>query len=64
MSIIKRQAVISEKYGAVGCNVGEDGGFAPNILRQVYLPVLFIKPYFDVFLDVATCSFPSLCKSF
>ncbi|XP_024026742.1 cytosolic enolase 3 [Morus notabilis] len=25
------KAVISEKYGAQGCNVGEDGGFAPNI---------------------------------
>jgi enolase len=36
MSIIKRQAVITEKYGAHGCNVGEDGGFAPNISRQVY----------------------------
>ncbi|XP_062173103.1 cytosolic enolase 3 [Alnus glutinosa] len=27
------KAVITEKYGAQGCNVGEDGGFAPNILR-------------------------------
>ncbi|KAF5446808.1 hypothetical protein F2P56_032409 [Juglans regia] len=26
------KAVITEKYGAHGCNVGEDGGFAPNIL--------------------------------
>ncbi|KAM7260139.1 hypothetical protein ACFE04_015880 [Oxalis oulophora] len=25
------QAVITEKYGAQECNVGEDGGFAPNI---------------------------------
>lgn len=25
------KAVITEKYGAQGCNVGEDGGFAPNI---------------------------------
>ncbi|KAK4762758.1 hypothetical protein SAY86_008526 [Trapa natans] len=25
------KAVILEKYGAQGCNVGEDGGFAPNI---------------------------------
>ncbi|VFQ76813.1 unnamed protein product [Cuscuta campestris] len=25
------KAVISEKYGAHGCNVGEDGGLAPNI---------------------------------
>lgn len=25
------KAVITEKYGAHGCNVGEDGGFAPNI---------------------------------
>ncbi|XP_073138919.1 cytosolic enolase 3 [Henckelia pumila] len=25
------KAVITEKYGLYGCNVGEDGGFAPNI---------------------------------
>lgn len=25
------KAVITEKYGPCGCNVGEDGGFAPNI---------------------------------
>lgn len=25
------KAVITEKYGPHGCNVGEDGGFAPNI---------------------------------
>ncbi|KDP46567.1 hypothetical protein JCGZ_08539 [Jatropha curcas] len=25
------KAVITEKYGELGCNVGEDGGFAPNI---------------------------------
>ncbi|XP_077238825.1 cytosolic enolase [Tasmannia lanceolata] len=25
------KAVILEKYGSTGCNVGEDGGFAPNI---------------------------------
>ncbi|KAI4306665.1 hypothetical protein L6164_029923 [Bauhinia variegata] len=25
------KAVIIEKYGAHGCNVGEDGGFAPNL---------------------------------
>ncbi|XP_065878759.1 cytosolic enolase 3 [Euphorbia lathyris] len=25
------KAVITEKYGECGCNVGEDGGFAPNI---------------------------------
>ncbi|EEF41858.1 enolase, putative [Ricinus communis] len=25
------KAVITEKYGEHGCNVGEDGGFAPNI---------------------------------
>ncbi|OVA15544.1 Enolase [Macleaya cordata] len=29
------KAIISERYGANGCNVGEDGGFAPNISRQV-----------------------------
>ncbi|KAK6142072.1 hypothetical protein DH2020_012174 [Rehmannia glutinosa] len=29
------KAVITEKYGPHGCNVGEDGGFAPNISRQV-----------------------------
>ncbi|XP_051113319.1 cytosolic enolase 3 [Andrographis paniculata] len=25
------KAVITEKYGSHGCNVGEDGGFAPNL---------------------------------
>ncbi|KAL7602961.1 cytosolic enolase 3 isoform X1 [Lactuca sativa] len=25
------KAVITEKYGAQGCNVGEDGGFSPNV---------------------------------
>lgn len=25
------KAVITEKYGVSGCNIGEDGGFAPNI---------------------------------
>ncbi|XP_020107701.1 cytosolic enolase 3 isoform X1 [Ananas comosus] len=25
------KAIISEKYGPSGCNVGDDGGFAPNI---------------------------------
>ncbi|KAF5203937.1 Enolase [Thalictrum thalictroides] len=25
------KAVISERYGAIGCNVGEDGGFSPDI---------------------------------
>jgi enolase len=25
------KAVITEKYGAIGCNVSEDGGFSPNI---------------------------------
>ncbi|KAA3485799.1 cytosolic enolase 3-like [Gossypium australe] len=31
----EEQAVITEKYGANGCNVGEDGGFVPDISRQV-----------------------------
>jgi enolase len=31
------QAVIKEKYGEQGCNVGEDGGFSPNLSRQVFL---------------------------
>ncbi|CBI27850.3 unnamed protein product, partial [Vitis vinifera] len=30
------KAVITEKYGAHGCDVGEDGGLAPNISRQVF----------------------------
>ncbi|KAG6762226.1 hypothetical protein POTOM_032718 [Populus tomentosa] len=28
------KAVIKEKYGEQGCNVGEDGGFSPNLSRQ------------------------------
>lgn len=35
---LKGQVVITEKYGAYGCNVGEDGGFAPDISRQVLMP--------------------------
>ena len=27
------QAVIKEKYGIDACNVGDEGGFAPNISR-------------------------------
>lgn len=33
---VEMQAVIAEKYGAHGCNVGEDGGLAPDITRHVY----------------------------
>jgi hypothetical protein len=33
----KGQAVITEKFGPHNCNVGEDGGFAPNVSRQVCL---------------------------
>ncbi|KAJ8437902.1 hypothetical protein Cgig2_031418 [Carnegiea gigantea] len=33
------KAVITEKYGVHGCNVGEDGGLAPNISRQATLSV-------------------------
>ena len=29
------KAIITDKYGAPGCNVGEDGGLAPNISRHV-----------------------------
>jgi len=32
----KGQAVITEKSGAHNCNVGEDGGYAPNISRQAF----------------------------
>lgn len=34
------QAVIKEKYGIDACNVGDEGGFAPNISRQEILPTL------------------------
>lgn len=34
------QAIIFDKYGSTGCNVGEIGGFAPNISRQVLLPFM------------------------
>ncbi|KAK8637581.1 hypothetical protein V6N13_136056 [Hibiscus sabdariffa] len=36
------KAVITEKYGANGCNVGEDGGFTPDISRQALLLSLTI----------------------
>lgn len=33
--VLVTQAVITERYGSHGCNVGEDGGFTPNISRLV-----------------------------
>jgi len=33
----KGQAVITEKCGPHNCNVGEDGGFAPNVSRQAFI---------------------------
>ncbi|KAL4568162.1 hypothetical protein LXL04_023768 [Taraxacum kok-saghyz] len=35
-------AVITEKFGAQGCNVGEDGGFAPNMSRHESCILLLI----------------------
>lgn len=37
------QAVIKEKYGIDACNVGDEGGFAPNISRQEVSAILFGK---------------------
>jgi hypothetical protein len=37
----KGQAVITEKCGPHNCNVGEDGGFAPNVSRQAFYLKLF-----------------------
>ncbi|KAL4559610.1 hypothetical protein LXL04_031753 [Taraxacum kok-saghyz] len=34
------KAVITEKFGAQGCNVGEDGGFAPNISRHTSINIV------------------------
>lgn len=39
--VTKGQAVITEKCGAHNCNVGEDGGFAPNVSRQAFYVKLF-----------------------
>ncbi|KAL4580970.1 hypothetical protein LXL04_017176 [Taraxacum kok-saghyz] len=36
------KAVITEKFGAQGCNVGEDGGFAPNMSRHESCILLLI----------------------
>jgi len=36
------QAVISEKNGGLGCNVGEDGGLAPDISRYIYFSSLML----------------------
>lgn len=55
----KGQAVITEKYGAHGCNVGEDGGFAPNISGQVfssYFELSFFCIQFVILL-LCICSF-------
>ncbi|GKB88150.1 cytosolic enolase 3 [Tanacetum coccineum] len=35
ISVVVLQATITEKYAARGCNVGEDGGLAPNVSRHV-----------------------------
>ncbi|KAK8485076.1 hypothetical protein V6N11_031096 [Hibiscus sabdariffa] len=48
------KAVITEKYGANGCNVGEDGGFTPDISRQVLLLSLTIL----IFHMIDECSLP------
>uniref|UniRef100_A0A803LX71 phosphopyruvate hydratase n=1 Tax=Chenopodium quinoa TaxID=63459 RepID=A0A803LX71_CHEQI len=45
------KAVITEKFGVHGCNVGEDGGLAPNISRQAYFTggiLLFYNKINDV----------------
>ncbi|KAE9614711.1 putative phosphopyruvate hydratase [Lupinus albus] len=39
------KAVITEKYGAHDCNVGEDGGFAPNVSRQAF----YVKDLLDFY---------------
>ncbi|OAY80083.1 Cytosolic enolase 3 [Ananas comosus] len=41
------KAIISEKYGPSGCNVGDDGGFAPNISGQVH----FISEGLDLVIE-------------
>ncbi|OIW16419.1 hypothetical protein TanjilG_19135 [Lupinus angustifolius] len=45
------KAVITEKYGAHDCNVGEDGGFAPNVSRQVFY-VMDLLDFFREALDL------------
>lgn len=46
------KAVIKKKYGMDACNVGDEGGFAPNIqvpYIHVHIPyVLFDIPYIGV----------------
>ncbi|RYR45242.1 hypothetical protein Ahy_A07g031090 isoform B [Arachis hypogaea] len=39
------KAVITEKYGTHDCNVGESGGFAPNVSRQA---ILFFREALDL----------------
>lgn len=55
------KAVIKEKYGQDACNVGDEGGFAPNIqsnLEGVELLMAAIKKagYVD-----KVCQLPGLC---
>ncbi|KAM6549807.1 hypothetical protein CsatB_021483 [Cannabis sativa] len=38
------KVVITEKYGAHGCNIGENGGFAPDISRK-HIIGLKLKSY-------------------
>jgi hypothetical protein len=35
------QDIIWEKYGTNSCNIGDDGGLAPNIYRQVWNNFVF-----------------------
>ncbi|KAK2975877.1 hypothetical protein RJ640_015308 [Escallonia rubra] len=61
------KAVITEKYGAHECNVGEDGGLAPNVARHVFREGLdLVKEAIDrtgykerikIALDVAATDF-------
>ncbi|CAN0854664.1 Cytosolic enolase 3 [Linum grandiflorum] len=48
------KAVITEKYGIHGCNVGEDGGFAPNISRQVFVSICG-TPYLKELSSAVSC---------
>ncbi|RDY12743.1 Cytosolic enolase 3 [Mucuna pruriens] len=60
------KAVITEKSGAHNCNVGEDGGYAPNISRQAFYALDLVKEAISrtgynekikIALDVAATNF-------
>ncbi len=48
--------MIKGKYGIDACNVGDEGGFAPNISRQEVSPSLECCPFNSFFEELTFCT--------